>query len=92
MRTVVIPPPGVHGLGRSRTVGVIARPLTVAAALDVLTDLAEHRHLRVAYDVDRRHVVNLWPQQPVTTAEEVAIIGAFRAVTDARLAWHGAVA
>lgn len=87
MNTRIYPPTGVGGLGRSRTVGVIARPLTVAAALDVLTQL-ERRHLSVAYSVDRRHVVHLWPQQAVTTAEEVAVLAAFSAVTDARIAWH----
>jgi hypothetical protein len=92
MRTLVYPPPGAHGFGRSRTVGVVARPLTTAAALAVLTELATGRHIRLAYAVDRRHVVHLYPQQQLSTADEVAAIAGFSAVTDARIDWHGAVA
>lgn len=52
----------------------------------------ERRDIPVLVAVDEAQVVHLYPQRPVDTREEVAVLGAFLAVTDARLAWHGAVA
>lgn len=67
-----------------------ARELTTADANRVTAALAADGILvRPVLDVFR--VVHLWAADPITTAQEVAALAAFSAVTDCRLAWHGAV-
>lgn len=89
MKTLVYPPPGVGGLGRSRTVGVIANPLSDSAARLVLDALAQDG---IPLAVRAGGTVHLYAIGPLTTAQEVRALRAFAAVTDARLAWHKAVA
>lgn len=92
MRTVVIPPPGILGFGRSRTVGVVARPLTGAQAYLIAVKLAA-RGLHVVPAVDSHRVLHLWSLEgPLSTADEVTVLAAYLAKTDARIEWHGAVA
>lgn len=91
MRTVVIPPPGVHGLGRSRTVSVIAHPLTDADAQAVTAQLAA-QGIPVTLTRGDGHRVNLWPFAPVTTRQEVQALRIVEGITDAPVAWNQAVA
>jgi hypothetical protein len=37
---------------------------------------------------DTNEVVHVWPEHPVSVAEEIAVLGAFLARTDSRIAWH----
>jgi hypothetical protein len=91
MRTLIYPPAGAHGFGRSRTVGVVAQRLDGIRAFCLVTAFADQGvPLRVVED--RRHVVHLHALAPMTTAQEVHALRAFAAITDQRLAWHGAVA
>lgn len=91
MRTVIYPPPGVFGFGRYRTVGRIARPLDGIAAFCLVSALADQGvPLRVVED--GRKIVHLHALAPTTTADEVRAIRAFSSITDARIAWHEAVA
>jgi hypothetical protein len=69
----------------------IAREITDAEAHRITIALAA-QGIRVEPVVDAHHVLNLWAKTPCTTAQEVVALAAFKAVTDARLAWHGAVA
>jgi hypothetical protein len=90
VRTVVIPPPGVHGFGRSRTVGVVARRLDGIQGFLLVQALADEGiKLRVYAD---EKAIHLHPVGPVTTAQEVRALRAFCAVTDVRVQWHEAVA
>lgn len=67
-----------------------ARELTTADANHVTAALAEQGiHVEPVVDVFR--VVHLWAEEPVSTEQEVRALYAFSAVTDCRLAWHGAV-
>ena len=90
MSTLLIyPPPGPLGVGRYRTATVSARPLTAAAASDLMRQLADEG---IDVLIEPGPVVHLTALLPVTTEQEVH---AFRVVaehTDGRLAWHGAVA
>lgn len=90
MKTVVYPPPGILGLGRSRTVQVVARPLSAVEANAIGVALAA-RHIPVAVSVDAHHVIHLWPWLLLSTAQEVAALRAFAAVTDSRLVVHPAL-
>lgn len=90
MSTVrVYPPTGVHGLGRYRTGTITARPLTPAAAGLLTKQLAGEG---IDLLVETGPVVHLTALLPVTTAQEVHALAVVGAVTDARLAWHPAVA
>lgn len=88
MRTVVIPPQGVLGLGRSRTVGVVARPLSVSMAL-LLVDALYEAGIPVA--IQRGRAVHLYPLAELTTVQEVTALRAVARVTDAPIAMHPAV-
>jgi hypothetical protein len=90
VRTVVYPPPGVHGFGRSRTVGVIARPID-GIQVFLLTMALADEGIRVRVHADHR-VVHLHAIAPTTTEQEVRALRAFSEITDQRIAWHGAVA
>jgi hypothetical protein len=91
VKTLVYPPPGIHGFGRSRTVGVVAQYLNGIPGFCLVNALAEQGiPLRVVED--RHHVLHLHALAPMTTDQEVHALRAFAAVTDQRLAWHGAVA
>lgn len=88
MNTVVYPPQS--GIGRSRTVNLVTRPLTGDAMHEIVDALAD---AEIYVRARRGTTVHLWPTlRPLTTADEVTVLRAFAAVTDARLAWHGAVA
>jgi hypothetical protein len=89
MRTVIYPPSGVLGLGHYRTVGVIARPLTPLDAADLVEDLAV---LGIPVRVEVDQVIHLHALAPVTTSQEVTALRATAARSDARIAWHAAVA
>lgn len=72
-------------------VDVLRRELDDNEQQRIAIALAE-QGIRVAPVVDVFHVLHLWALAPVTTAQEVTALAAFHAKTDARLAWHGAVA
>lgn len=91
MRTVVFPPAGAHGFGRSRTVGVVARPLSAVEANSIGVELNQQR-IPVAVSVSAGHVIHLWPWIRVDTVDEVRALRAFADRTDARLVWHKALA
>lgn len=92
MRTVVYPPPGVFGFGRSRTVGVVASRLDPIDGFRLVEALANRGiPLRVVQD-QRRQVLHLHACKPLSTENEVIALRAFAKVTDERLAWHGAEA
>jgi hypothetical protein len=74
--------------GRDRTVNVLDRPLSQAAATDVAQLLARAA-IYVEPTVDAHGVVNLFPLQPLSTEEEVAVLRAYSAAGDSRVAWHG---
>lgn len=67
----------------------IAHELTDAETLRITTALAV-QGIRVEPVVDVYHVLHLWALAPVTTRQEVRAIGAYRQVTDCRIAWHAA--
>lgn len=72
--------------GPYRTVQIADRPCTDTMAADITATLADRRiPVRAAID---DHAVHVWPQRPVTTAEEVAALRAFSLATDSRLIWH----
>lgn len=89
MKTRVYPPTGVHGFGRSRTVGVITRPLTLRDAQALVEQLHD---LGIEITARPGTTVHLCGLAPLTTTQEVRVLRAFAARTDAPLAWHGAVA
>lgn len=89
MKIVIYPPPGILGLGRSRTVNVITRPLDPAVAAEVAAQLSRDG-LPVLPAVDEHEVVHVWGLRSTTTAEEVTALRAFTAVTDAPIRWHPA--
>lgn len=73
-----------------RPVDRIGHELTDVEAYQVRGRLAaEGIRVVLGKDVDR--VVHIYALEPTTTAQEVRAIGAFREITDCRLAWHGAV-
>jgi len=92
MITRVYPPPGILGLGRYRTVGVIARPISAGDANAIAVALAQ-AGIQITVSVDKHRVVHLWPWPgwPLTNAQEITALRAFIAVTDCRIAWHPAV-
>lgn len=85
MRTVVFPP--ASGIGRTKSVGVVARPLTEQAAFTIALGLAQ-RDLWVMPEIVHG-VLHLHPMRPASSAAERDIIAAFEAVTDMRVAWRG---
>lgn len=90
MRTVVIPPPGVLGLGRSRTAGVIGHLATDADCDAIVAQLAAE-HIPVALTW-HGYIAHLRPSQPVTPAQEGRALAVVAARTDCRIVWHKAVA
>jgi hypothetical protein len=65
--------------------------LTPAETAVIVRDLAHHDPpLHVLPDLDERHVLHLWAQQEMTTAEEVFVLGAFLRQTDSPIRWHAA--
>lgn len=91
MRTVVIPPPGIFGLGRYRTVNVIARELTDHELIGIAMGLAA-QDIWVSPTVDVFHTLHLWALEPYSTEQEVKALRAFAEHTDCRIDWHGKVA
>lgn len=90
MRTVVIPPPGILGLGRTRTVDVIAHLMTDTDADNIVDRLAA-QGIPVAMTHGPGHRVNLRPTAHVTTRQEVQALRIVKDVTDAPIAWNQAV-
>ena len=89
MRTVIYPPTGVLGLGRYRTVGVVARHLGPVDGPALVEILAEQGiPLRV---VDTGRVVHLYALRPMSTVDEVRALRAVSAETDMPLVFHQAV-
>jgi hypothetical protein len=91
VKVIVYPPPGILGLGRSRTVGVIAHFVTDAEA-DAIVDQLAAQGIPVALSHGPGTRVNLRPYAPVTTRQEARAIRIVSDVTDAPIAWHKAVA
>lgn len=89
MKTVVYPPPGVHGFGRTRTVAVVAHRLTAVEAAAITAKLSRDQ-LPVLPALDESGVVHLWPLRPMTTAEEVHVLTVVLARTDCPVHWRGA--
>lgn len=88
MLTDVIKRPGQFN---GTVVGRIAHELTDVEAYTVRGQLAaEGIRVVLAADIDR--VLHIYALLPVTTRQEVRALSAFAEVTDARLAWHEAVA
>jgi hypothetical protein len=54
--------------------------------------LLECQCIPVRIAVDEAQTVHIWARRTVTTREEVTALAAVIAWTDARVAWHGAVA
>jgi hypothetical protein len=71
-------------------IDVVARELTDDRA-DTVTAVLRTFGLRVELVTDLHGTVNIWAQ-PTDTIGEVRIISAVKAVTDAPLAYHQAVA
>lgn len=72
-------------------VDVIRRELGDTEQHRIAADLAV-QGIRVEPVVDVYHVLHLWALEPVTTADEVRALRAFKDRTDCRVDWHGAVA
>jgi hypothetical protein len=87
MRTVVIPPPGILGLGRTRTVGVVAR-FPTDADCDTIADQLEP--LGVSLSWGRGYQAHLRTQTAITVEQEVRALRIVAAVTDCRIVWHKA--
>lgn len=89
MRIRVIPPPGILGLGRYRTVGVIAHELVAHELVAIAMELAQ-QDIWVDPVIDIHHVLHLWALEELTTEQEVTALRAFAACTDCRIDWHAA--
>lgn len=87
MNTRVYPPPS--GIGRTRTVGVIARPLATADAAILTTVLGE---VGIPVRVEAGTIVHLYALAAMSIRDEVRALNAVCSVTDCRICWHGAVA
>lgn len=87
MRTVIIPPPGILGLGRSRTVDVIGH-LPTDADCDTIADLLAP--LGVSLSWGPGHQAHLRTLTAITTEQEVWALQIVVAVTDCRIVWHKA--
>lgn len=68
---------------------VVTRPLSPIQAARIAEDLAGQGICVLVETGPVVHVTALWP---TSTKQEVAALTAFRDATDARLAWHPAVA
>lgn len=88
MNTVVYPPTSPLGFGRYRTVGVVGHHITPADASAICAGL-DRRGIPVVVSV-KAGVVDVWPQRPVTTVEEVTVLGAVISQTDCPVKWHEA--
>lgn len=88
MRTVVIPPPGVFGFGRSRTAQVGHLPTDAELAAIVAQLAAEGIPVGVRRSGS---TLDLRPAGPVTTRQEVRAIAAAKARTNCRITWHAAL-
>lgn len=89
MITRVVPPPGILGLGRYRTVAVIGHLCTDDDADAIVAQLADE-HIPV--ELTRvGYTAHLRPTGPVTTEQEVWALAVVAARTDCRIAWHPAV-
>lgn len=69
----------------------VVHELTDREAARIARALAE-RGIRVEPVVDPFNVLNLWALAPLTVRQEITAIAAYAKVTDARIAWHEAVA
>ncbi len=87
MRTIVIPPPGILGLGRSRTVGVIGHIPTDADCDTIADQLAP---LGVSLSWGPGDHAHLRPKTAITVEQEVQAPRIVAAVTDCRIVWHKA--
>jgi hypothetical protein len=89
MTTLVYPPSGALGFGRSRTVGVVRKPLVPADAAILTAVLAE---VGIPVRVETGPIVHLYALGPVSTRQEARALAAVCSVTDCRICWHAAVA
>jgi hypothetical protein len=84
MRTVVIPPPGILGLGRSRTVGIVAH-LPTDADCDTIADQLEPLGVSLSWRGNQAH---LRTRVAITVEQEVQALRIVAAVTDCPIHWH----
>lgn len=68
----------------------VAHPLSGAEAARIDRALAA-QGLNVLTCADETGLVHIYPDGPMSTRDEVRVLAAHLAVTDARLAWHPAV-
>lgn len=78
----------ITAIVNGRPVDRIAHEITDAEAHQVTTALAA-QGIRVEPVIGVDHTLNLWAKTALTTAQEVTAIAAFKALTDARVDWHG---
>lgn len=74
-----------------RAVDVVRHELTDVEAYRVRGQLAA-AGIRVVLGKDVDRVLHIYALTELTTEQEVRALAAFRALTDCRMAWHGAVA
>lgn len=70
---------------------IVAHELTDREASTITRALAKEG-IRVEPVIDPFHVLHLWALVELTVRQEIAALRAFAKVTDARIAWHAAVA
>jgi hypothetical protein len=87
MRTVVIPPPGILGLGRSRTVGIVGH-LPSDADCDTIADQLEPLGVSLSWGPGNQ--AHLRTLAAITVEQEVHALRIVAAVTDCRIVWHKA--
>jgi len=74
-----------------RTQEIVAHELTHREQHHITKTLRK-QGIRVEPAIDAFHVLHLWAREPMSTTQEVYAIAAFKAVTDARVDFHPAVA
>lgn len=72
-----------------RTQEIVQHELTHREQHRITKDLRK-QGIRVEPAIDAFHVLHLWAKAPCTTAEEVTVLAAYAACTDARMVWHPA--
>ncbi|MGE6955121.1 hypothetical protein [Staphylococcus capitis] len=77
------------GQDHSRTHEIVAHELTHRESADITRALAK-QGIKVEPAIDIFHVLHLWAKTQLTTHQVTVAIGAYRKVTDARIAYHPA--
>lgn len=71
-----------------RVADLVQLPLTDEQATDVEAAIALNLGVMVRPVIDFHGTVHLHPDTALSTADEVAVLRAFKDVTDSPLAWH----